>query len=798
MRLVSFPTVMLVLSSALPALSPEVVSLYLCKDPLLENLPVLVFYGPSTTGNSTHNSSRIQAHVYSLAGFQTFPRLTISPTSPVYAAVNHLPVEKQGEEVCRGLAISLLSYFAALPKSLKFSLRQLAANRRSDHLAPAMFDEMHAADLAARMVRIEDAEEATKCITCALSPRGISWIDVDILLPPQTMERFQSPEGSEQKSMLGNDGLPLIHYGLYTSLINNLGLPTFLPTSKLKRAPSRPTAHSKSRTLTKDQKVLLRREMCEFLDTEERYIAKLQGLAHGAASDFRKLYPDAFGNLRTNGKVVDRLFPESLHRILDINTSFYDNIQNILQTTEDGAIRDIEEIVDLGPEQRANTLEGRKRDATGTTAFAKTLLNWFPKFMSPYQDYLRASTEFPKIMNESLQDQTSIFVKQVQAFGEQRLRSMLIEPVQRLPRYSLLIDNMANLLPASHPAMNGLLKARDIITDICALDTETCVDGTRVVKCLTSFASNWPKSLSPNSRLITAVDLMELESPYATEEGQPTMLLLFSDTVVLLRKSHSGAMSARGILAEVDRPVLSASVAETLSSSIDSGLIFHKALRLSDLQITESVNGHRIWIASNNESSSILPELPNLSSKLNGFTGGFSLLNTYERKAARLGEEVIKAKIEGRFPETVREGDKWTLRTISAPSDNLGVLAAVHESGHVNDRDFDKALSYIRVFIDDPRSPKSIIAESKGLDIAICITPLDHGLYRLNCESSSGNYFAEETTEENLCAVLLRIRKSPEIKPVTSLMNKQWETCVGSKSRPLLTYKYRFIGASWL
>lgn len=170
---------MALLSTGFPALTADVVSLYHTKDPLLENLPILVVYGPSTTSNTTRSNTRIQAHVHSLAGFQSFPRLTIAPTSPLYAAVHHLPSEKQGDDVCRGLAVSLLSYFAGLSGPVKDIIRELAGRRRPNRMAPAMFDEMHAGELASNMIKIDDGEGVIRQLSNALSQQTLSWIDVE-------------------------------------------------------------------------------------------------------------------------------------------------------------------------------------------------------------------------------------------------------------------------------------------------------------------------------------------------------------------------------------------------------------------------------------------------------------------------------------------------------------------------------------------------------------------------------------------------------------------------------------------
>ena len=175
------------------ALSQDEVNLYYTTDASLANLPVLVFHGPSTTTNSTLNSSRIQVHVFTAAGLQSYPRITISPSSPFYQSVNHLPRDKQGEEVCRGLAFGLLKYFKELPEVVKTGLILQASKSRSKRpgSAPTLFGEQHAADLAASMVKVENTGEVIQDIETALRPQNINHVDIDLVLPPSSISPMQ-------------------------------------------------------------------------------------------------------------------------------------------------------------------------------------------------------------------------------------------------------------------------------------------------------------------------------------------------------------------------------------------------------------------------------------------------------------------------------------------------------------------------------------------------------------------------------------------------------------------------------
>ncbi|CAD6580792.1 MAG: hypothetical protein ASARMPREDX12_000267 [Alectoria sarmentosa] len=735
---------MITLSAAPPALSSSNLSLYYAKDALLENLPILVFYGPSTTGNSTQNSSRIQVHIYSLAGFQTFPRLTVAPTSPLYAAVNKLSAEQQGDEICRGLAVSLLSYFAGLPKTMKTSLRERVAAHRPNRTAPMMFDEMHAADLAAIMVEVEDRSETANHVMSALTSQVLSWVDMDIILPSGTIQRAKSSDGEDNTLLFDNDGLPLYHYGQYTPIIESLGSATFLPTSKLQRAPSRPTAHSRSRVLSKDQKISLRREMCELVDTESSYTGKIQNLVQFIASDFRKI---------AGSDVVDGLFPESLNRILETNESFYEDVQAVLDETENEAINDIEGNTSSESELGSPITQGRRRDPTGTLHFAKALLRWFPKFMCPYQDYLRASTDFSNIISQSLADQSSVIFKHLHDFGEQRLRSALIEPVQRLPRYSLLIDNMVNLLPASHPALSSLLKAKDVITDICALDTQLSGEVARSAKILRNIVADWPGTFSPCGRLTTAVDVLELNSPYATSgEGTAGIILLFVDSIALLQKVGNSSLSARGILAEVDRPTTPTNAFLSSSLGLDRDLKFSGAYDLSQLRFSESESGHLIRMTLFGSTTANL----NTSRHSQSLTKIFLTLGSYDCKAARFCEEVIKARIESRFPDATRDSGKWALRSINPSPGSLGILVALLEEQSESRVDLTQRHCQIRLYVDASKESNSIVAQRYGTEIAASITSLDSGSYRLDTEGIDGTCFTDTCKSENLLSVLLK------------------------------------------
>jgi len=757
---------MVIVTPAPAPLDPGVVSLYFTKDPLFANLPVIVFYGPSTTTNSTQNSSRIQAHVYTLGGFQSFPRLTIAPTSPLYGAVHHLPEDKQGDEICRGLAVSLLKYFVEMPKAVKSALVEMAAIGRPDGTAPAMFDEMHAGDLAAKMVRVENAAEVASCVASALAEQSLSWTDVDVILPFKSIARIEPSDDPDDQFLYADDGRPMIDYGRNEVLVKLFGSPTFFPTSKLKRAPSKPTAVSKSRVLAKAQKESLRREMCELLDTEQRYVGKLYDLVHSVAVEFcRKVDTKPYQSTTPSERAMQKLFPQSLNDILDTNTAFMNNVRTLLEQSENEAVSDIGSTTEQNPEDNIIAARLKPKDLIAVEAFAKVLLEWIPKFREPYQAYLRASSEFPRILNDFLRDSASHFSQQIHATGEQRLRSWLIEPVQRLPRYSLFLDNMANQLPASHPAMGKFLRAKDMITDICALDGDQTADQKMTINRLRELIQNWPETLSPKGRLITAVDAAELKSPYRVtsipKEGQPSIMLLFPDSYVVIRKADSSSLSARGLLAEVDRPASQSVSNSGGGAATPRGLTFGFSFQIQETRFTESNNGRLIQMVCVRRSDFVDRSRLANGHKYYAVTRVFALLGSYEGKAARWNEEVGRARIEERFPEMMRESDKWTLRSISPSSDSLGILAAIFENDYMGEEGkFRTSHGRIKVIIDqgkEERRSSSGNWRDRAVEITIRIFTLENDQYQLEFEGFFGGFAStDRVSSKDFVAVFLK------------------------------------------
>lgn len=739
----------------------EQVNLYYTTDPLLANFPILIFHGPSTTTNSTLNSSRIQIHVFTAAGFQSYPRITISPNSPLYVAVNHLPREKQGDEICRGLAFGLLKYFKELPEVVKSGLIIHAAvyKTRRPASAPALFGEQHAADLASSMIRVENIGDVMSDIEAALKPQTIGHVDVDLVLPPGSIAPYQEPDEDEMEEEILDPALK--QYGSYAPLVKLFGDVAFLPTSKLRRAPSRPTSLTRTRSFMKDQKMSLRREMAELVDTEERYVMKMHELVNHIADEFRaKAKNRAFGSFSPSEQDLQKLFPKCMDRILAINSGFLAAIKKVMDETEEEAMRDLENPV-AGSASSRHGSTGRLKDPTGALAFSKVLLEWFPQFQECYQEYIRASQEFPQIISGFLKQQSSFSQRVQQQTGEQRLRSAVIEPVQRLPRYSLFIDNIVNYLPILHPAMQSMLKARDIITSICSLDPPA-TDKSQVVSQIRNLVEAWPSSLHPKGRLITAVDFAELPAPFHVPQSPASgglkqgMFLLFADCLVILKKSRECNLSSRGFLAEVDKPSAATMMASVTAAAGGQRQIYDFSFSgwhvLGDTRFTMSEDGRSIWLTS-------LHELRDAGTSRDRSTPAatiqsFLLQGGYEGKASKLTEEVTKARVEGRFSETERETDKWSFRSVRVAS-GINMYTAIFEEGIDTLKDGRKEPAPIRIVVDHEKGTKGAPVGHYGVEIVVNVHVVGDGVkYKLEVDGLNDRVFIDDTTLDTFMPIL--------------------------------------------
>ena len=729
---------MAVVVSPSPTLSGEL-SLFHTTDPLLSNSPVLIFHGLATTIGAT--SSRIQVHIFTPAGYGSYARLAVSPNSPFYSAVSNLPREEQGDEVVRGLAFGLKKYFSELPDGMK----KTWCNEAKAPSTSALFGDDHVAILASRMSMIENVDEVIGELKQAFGEQRLSWLDVDVVLPSGSIKQQLDRPTSGDSEDLDESQLLLQRYGRYAEVVASLGDVSFLPTSKLKRAPSKPTTIGRSPSFLRQQKESVRKELCELLNTEESYVERIKELNNLSS----RLSGDLDGT--TKQQLCD-IIPTSIQNIIRLQSDFFTSIRTVFDATEKTAMADIEAMHEAQPSAQ-QARQDFVADTQGVGAIAKCLCDWFPKFSNDYREYMQTHAQSAMALRIAMKEKDSPLASYLQDIGEQKLTSLLIEPVQRLPRYNLYIDSIVKQLPIRHPAINPLLKARDVVTEICDHDDADTSRASTIEK-FRSRVSAWPEGCQIKGRLVTAADFADLVPPYGLQgcETQQGMLVLFTDRVVFLEKSGNSATSAKTLMTEIENAPAPLRLAQSRPGT-PQDLRFLRCVLLDSLDALEVQSGQALQILTSFEPDEAATS--SLQAKVESLQV-LRLDGQYERKAERLAEEITKARIEHRFSEVERESPKWEVRATDPMADTVSLFSAIFEDSnpdHTNSRSNNAS---VRVIVDIDRYSQKPRAGHDEIRTVASISPQRDGLWRLTIDSVNGNVSREHVTLSELVPVLRR------------------------------------------
>ncbi|KIW86192.1 hypothetical protein Z517_01587 [Fonsecaea pedrosoi CBS 271.37] len=441
-------------------LSPgEAPTIYYAEDP--PYLPrILVFYYPVQAVGSLASTSRIRTTILSAAGFKSYGAFSVAPNSSYYSAVHKLPEDKQRDDVSRGIAFALCRYFSEVPAEVKNAI----AEENVHHGIALKWGQTHAAQVTCRMCRVINTEEIVEALRPFSKERPAS---------PQTPTR---PLASIRKTR--PSFLPPEAGSHNVGRVNHAFTPSKrIASGHAKRSPSISTQAPRKASSTIDPKhsvqqlESLRFKMCEFVDTEDRYITRLQDLIELVTNQGRtpKSLSSKFSSSR-NQKAVNAMiqFPSLLDQIKDLNLAFLDDIETALHCSEDAALTFLDS-AQANPQLIANA-----KDPMGIYSFAKVLLNHFPKFPMPYRQYLDLHSQVSSNLDQFLREGTTSI---------QKAPSLLMEPAQRISRYGLYIDTMLPHVPSNFTAaIRTLEKARKIIAEICEMEpaASTILDSLRI------------------------------------------------------------------------------------------------------------------------------------------------------------------------------------------------------------------------------------------------------------------------------------------------------------------------------
>lgn len=419
---------------------------------------ILIFYWPVQALGSLHTTARVRTTILSAAGFKSFAPFSVAPSSSYYSAVHKLPDEKQRDEVCRAIAFVLCRYFSEVPLEVKNAI----TDENLQHGPGLKWGQSHAAHIACKMTKVINTEE----LIDALKP-----FSQDPATPPVSapIKQISTSIRKTRPSYLPPD--PSQHQSPFAGF----STPSKRLPSGHGRTPSMSTAKKAMTAAHKqnaEQLEMLRYKMCEFVDTEDRYIVRVQELIDLVVDQGRtaKSINNKFSSSKSQKTINAMLqFPSLLDQIKDLNLAFLDDVESVLQSSEQTALAHIEQIM-----SRSSVATPQLKDPIGIHAFSKVLLTHFPKFPVPYRSYLDLHSQISSNLDQFFKDD---------APSVQIAPSLLMEPAQRISRYGLYIDTMIPQIPPSNTmAIRTLEKARKIIAEICEMEpaASTILDSLRI------------------------------------------------------------------------------------------------------------------------------------------------------------------------------------------------------------------------------------------------------------------------------------------------------------------------------
>lgn len=139
-----------------------------------------------------------------------------------------------------------------------------------------------------------------------------------------------------------------------------------------------------------------------------------------------------------------------------------------------------------------------------------------------------------------------------------------MEPVQRIPRYTLLFRTMLKHMAPSDPQRAKLVEADEIASKIALAEADEQTKRAAIFYCLTATIEGFPPDLFSNSRrFIDCIDvediLAETPAPSASVSASLSFLhctlFLFDDKLVIVKRPGNGEKSGRVLsgLDELDK-----------------------------------------------------------------------------------------------------------------------------------------------------------------------------------------------------------------------------------------------------
>ena len=122
----------------------------------------------------------------------------------------------------------------------------------------------------------------------------------------------------------------------------------------------------------------------------------------------------------------------------------------------------------------------------------------------------------------------------------------------------------------------------------------------------------------------------------------------------------------------------------------------------------------------------------------------YYLQGPYQGKAHKLIEEVVKARVESRYPEVERTSEKWEVRNALG---DLSLFSAVTEDTGGQSMQDRGSPAKIQVMVDVSKLSHVARVGDDGVEVTVAISILENGLFLLETAGTNGYTARDKLTE---------------------------------------------------
>ncbi|KAI0082531.1 hypothetical protein K474DRAFT_1655326 [Panus rudis PR-1116 ss-1] len=331
--------------------------------------------------------------------------------------------------------------------------------------------------------------------------------------------------------------------------------------------------HMRKRALTNTS--ALANVINEFVQTERTYVKRLRTLKHDYADPLR-----TFSRSKDTAIIppyeAKTLFG-NIDSLVPVNEAFLEDLEKMIAPDGPQTVGGIGDVV-LKHFKQLRGFENYKQ------YYSKR-----EEAQAIYEKEKRKASQFAAFIDRI--KYSSADVKNRVGLGE-----LLMEPVQRIPRYTLMFQTMLKHMAPSDPQRAKLVEADEIASKIAQAETDEQTKRATIMYCLSATIEDFPADLMSNSRQF--IDCIDVEDILADSYANPSMaangplgnlhcsLFLFHDKMMIVKRPGNGEKSARTLsgLSDLDKIAKSGGLPLGLKKS---GMVCKGVIDITDIVATD-------------------------------------------------------------------------------------------------------------------------------------------------------------------------------------------------------------------